>query len=84
VARDVLLIRAARACTKFSMRCDGAGMNIFRRRTLARAASLLSDFRTNFTLRVSILRLSKYEHLHLQYLLNLVQVTIIVLMFGFC
>ena len=31
--------RGARACTKFSMRCDGAEMNIIRRRTPARAAS---------------------------------------------
>ena len=31
--------RGARACTKFSMRCDGAEMNIIRRRTPARATS---------------------------------------------
>ena len=48
MTRDVQLIRAVRACTKFSMRCDGAGMNIFRRRTPARAASLLPDFQSNF------------------------------------
>jgi hypothetical protein len=29
----------ARACTKFSVWCDGAEMNIFRRRTLAKVAS---------------------------------------------
>ena len=40
MTRDVQLIRAARACTEFSMRYDGVGMNIFRRRTPARAASL--------------------------------------------
>ena len=35
----VQLIRAARACTKFSVWCDGAEMNIFRRRTLAMVSS---------------------------------------------
>ena len=35
----VQLIRAVRACTKFSVRCDGAEMNIFRRCTPARVAS---------------------------------------------
>ena len=35
--------RGACTCTKFSMRCDaGAEMNIFRRRTPAKAASLAS------------------------------------------
>jgi hypothetical protein len=37
-------------------------------------------FSQYFTVRVSIVRLLKYEHLHSQYL----WVTIIVLMFGFC
>ena len=36
--RGVQLIRAVRACTKFSVWCDGAEMNIFRRRTPARVA----------------------------------------------
>ena len=41
---------------------------------------LVGIFSQNFTLRVSIVRLLKYEHLHMKYL----RVTIIVLMFGFC
>ena len=35
----VQLIRAVRACTKFSVWCDGAEMNMFRRCTPARVAS---------------------------------------------
>ena len=34
----VQLIRAVRACTKFSVWCDFAEMNMFRRRTPARVA----------------------------------------------
>jgi hypothetical protein len=41
---------------------------------------LVGIFSQNFTLRVSIVRLLKYEHLHIMY----PSVTIIVLVFGLC
>jgi hypothetical protein len=45
---------------------------------------LIGIFRQNFTLRVSVIRLLKYEHPHIQLQNSIVIVSIIVLMFEFC
>jgi hypothetical protein len=71
--------------TLFEMRGRPAGrflgdMTTPRRPVESLLQSLEGIFSQNFTLRVSIVRLLKYEHLHMKYPF----VTIIVFMFGFC